>query len=252
VTSSRLRRLRGRLVADLRDQAGTRLRRQLPLSAVTRLVAVARRVAPDRFTDADPFRVVSVDPRTIDRSILEEAPRRPQWGRIQGGGWDRRDEPFAERPIPTAVRRHFAEGVAWDETPLRVHFRAQLERFGNAWGHTSMAGYGAYRDGIEQLYDSIASRGYRSQRELARAGDPGAVPVLDEINVDVGRDGRLLWRAYGQHRLAIARVLGVDAVPVLLHRRHRGWQATRDRARTDPDALARDGSHPDLATIVDR
>ncbi|MEF8814026.1 MAG: hypothetical protein V5A55_09440 [Halovenus sp.] len=251
MTASRLRRLRGRLAAHLQDRTGTRLRRQLPLSAVAALIAATRRVAPDRVTDANPFRVVRVDPRTVERSILESAPKRPQWGRVQGGDWDRQGEPFAERPVPAAVRQHFVEGVAWERTPLRAHFRAQLERFGNAWGHTSMAGYGTYRDGIEQLYDTIASRGYRSQRELADAGDPGAVPVLDEINADIGRDGRLLWRGYGQHRLAIARVLDVEAVPVLLHRRHRGWQATRDRARTDPDSLDRDGSHPDLAAIVD-
>lgn len=250
MTWSRLRRLRGCLAARLQDRSGTRLRRQLPLSAVARLLALAHRGAPGRFTDANPFRVVRVDPRAVERSILETAPKRPQWGRVQGGNWDRQDEPFAERPVPAAVRRHFVEGVAWDETPLRGHFRTQLERFGNAWGHTSMAGYGTYRDGIEQLHDTIASRGYRSQRELADAGDPRAVPVLDEINVDIGRDGRLLWRGYGQHRLAIARALDVEAVPVLLHRRHRGWQATRDRVRTDPDAPDRDGSHPDLPPLV--
>jgi len=251
VTASPPRRLRGRLEARLQGRVRTGLRRQLPLPAVARLIAAARRVAPGRFTGADPFRVVRVDPGTVERSILETAPKHPQWGRVQGGNWDRRTDPFAERAVPRALGQHFADGVPWEETPLRAHFRAQLERFGNAWGHTAMDGYRAYREGVERLYGAIASRGYRSQRELADAGDPEAVPVLDEINVDIGRDGQLLWRAYGQHRLAIARLLNVEAVPVFLHRRHRGWQATRDLARTDPDALARDGTHTDLAPLVD-
>lgn len=208
-----------------------------PTKAIRRYHRLRRRLRPDRYTDADPLAIRWIDPADVRLSVLETAPRFPQWGVVAGGDWDRLGEPFRERPVPRAIVARFEDGRSWQETPLYGHVADQLRRFGNAWGYASIAEFDERCAEIERLYDSIRERGYRTQREIGG-------PPLDEITVDIARDGTLLWRGYGQHRLAIAAVLGIDRVPALVGRRHRGWQRRREAVRSGESVPAID--HPDL------
>lgn len=246
-------RLRGRLTRAARIHVGWPAFRRLPLAPLQRWHRVRRWIRPDRYTDAPAFAILEVDPRRIERSILTTAPRIPQWGRVEGGDWDEAWTPFDERPVSRAVVARDEEGVPWTETALREAFAAELARFGNAWGYGSMAGFERRCEEVETLYRRVRDEGYRRQDALVDRRSPTLVR-LDEINVDVGRDGRLYWRCCGQHRLAIARQVGIDRVPVIVQRRHREWQAIRDRIRrgevADVDANLR--THPDLARLSRR
>lgn len=239
--------LRGRLARAAQRWVTRPCRRRFPFGVWRRLHAVNRRLFPDRFTDADPFTVVFVDPTRITQSILEHSPRYPQWGLVADGDWDQRGTPFTDRTVYRGLVERFENGDEWEETVLYDAFLDQLDRFGNAWGYTTRAGFEQRCQEIEQLYERIDRDGYWSQARLRRAGVT-ATPILDEVNVDIGRDGSLLWRGYGQHRLAIAKLLDIDAIPVLFHRRHRGWQATRDAVRAGSEPAV-DRSHPDLRDI---
>lgn len=47
------------------------------------------------------------------------------------------------------------------------------------------------------------------------------MPVeLNEITVDIGRNGELLYAGFGIHRLSIAKILGIEKVPVIVGMRH--------------------------------
>lgn len=240
-------RLRGLLIVGARAVVEP-ARRRFPFEAFRRLHRVVRRAAPGRRTDADPFTLRWVSPDRIQQSVLESAPKRPQWGRVAAGEWDREHhrEPFADRPGPVAIRERFRDGASWAATPLYDHFHDQIERFGNAWGYRTPAGFAARCVEIERLHRSMRRHGYRDGREI-----DGAVPILDEIGVDMARDGTLLWRGYGQHRLALARLLGIERVPVLVHRRHAEWQSVRDRTRERGEPPAEHAGHPDLRGLVD-
>lgn len=229
--------------------------RRLRLSRCRQLHAVRRRLAPARYTDCDPFALIDVDPERITHSVIETAPKRPQWGRVVDGDWDQHGEPFAERAVPRGLGQRFIEERPWDETALYDAFVDQLQRFGNAWGHRSMAGFAARCQEIEALYESLRGQGYRRQEQLGGVDRPRLAHRADEIGVDIGRDGTLYWRAYGQHRLALAQLLGLESVPAVVHRRHRRWQERRDRLRAGEVALddieaneryAGDSIHPDL------
>lgn len=210
-----------------------------------------------RYTDANPLSLITIDPRRIEQSIIETAPAYPQWGRVQGGDWDRQSEPFDERPVPRAIAAHYTNGRPWRETPLYDHFAELLTRYGDAWGYSSMAGFDRRCAEIERLYESIRNHGYRTRTHAPTTTAETRLPLallIDEINVDIGRDGTPLWRSHGQHRLAIAKLLDIDAVPVFVHRRHRRWQAVRDVVRTTPPSaldthLETVREHPDLASI---
>ncbi|SNR51469.1 hypothetical protein SAMN06264855_11147 [Halorubrum vacuolatum] len=192
-----------------------------------------------------------MDPASITGSLLPHAPKRPQWGRVIDGDWDQHAERFADRAVVRGLREHFEEGTPWRETALLAAFREQLSRFGNAWGYRSIEGFEPRCREIERLYTSLSTDGYRRQETLAGRDRPTLADRADEINVDIGRDGTLYWRAYGQHRLAIAKLLDLESIPVLCHRRHRQWQAKRDRRRLT-GATKATVDHPDLTPLTTR
>ena len=246
------KRVRGSLVVGVRNRVSEPAARRLPLSLLRRGHRLRRRLRPSRYTDADPFALLDVSPERITRSVISSATRPPQWGRVVGGDWDRVREPFDERAVPRGIEQRFVEGRAWRETALFDAYVEQLARFGNAGGHTSLSGFERRCDAVERLYESMRAEGYKRQRELD-GNVPGTLSGrLDEIHVDIGRDGELCWRSYGQHRLAIAKLLGLNTVPVFVHRRHRRWQVVRDdvresRARENVERANR--SHPDLREL---
>jgi hypothetical protein len=108
---------------------------------------------------------------------------------------------------------------------------------------------------LEELYQSLATNGYLTHRQIYRKNrklihsknNDGIHPNVHEINVDVGRDGQLLWRRIGQNRLAIAKILDLDKVPVRILVRHTEWQQIRDAIRS---GNRRPIDHPDLNDIV--
>ncbi|MFC4989666.1 hypothetical protein [Saliphagus infecundisoli] len=73
--------------------------------------------------------------------------------------------------------------------------------------------------------------------------------MLNEVGINVGRDGALLWRHRGLHRLSIAKLLGVDRIPIYVLARHAGWQRVRDRLRAGEPVGTGPDSHPDLADL---
>ncbi|WP_124196873.1 hypothetical protein [Natrarchaeobius chitinivorans] len=125
-----------------------------------------------------------------------------------------------------------------------------------------MSDVGQFFDHLDELHHSIGRDGYQSQEQLDQAMEnpqtgPGCsgTEQMDEIGVNIARDGRLLWQNHGQHRLCIAKLLGVDAVPVHVCTRHEAWQRTRDQIRMDeptPEQLEADYSdHPDLFDLFE-
>ena len=113
-------------------------------------------------------------------------------------------------------------------------------------------------EAIDRLYRNIREDGYKSQRQLLKE-DPETAwsdlndamhPLLNEVAVDIGRDGELLWNICGQHRLAIARILDVDRIPVQVFRRHAKWQKLRNATKDgkQPSESVRD--HPDLQDVL--
>ncbi|MDQ2049463.1 hypothetical protein RBH26_03095 [Natronolimnohabitans sp. A-GB9] len=149
------------------------------------------------------------------------------------------------RTYPKAIEQHFVDGLEWDETVLAEKYDGPaLEERGAE---------------IDRLYHRIRTEGYKSQRQLLEDAPDAAWsglndamhPLANEIAVDIGRNGELLWNMCGQHRLAIAKVLEIDRIPVQVFRRHKDWQALRDRARRGGEIPESVRDHPDLADVLE-
>jgi hypothetical protein len=270
----------GRLLGQSRGTIeGTHSAAERLLSTAVRYYATARvressllgRLRYD--APIDPERLYDVDPRRIERTVswtrisadrkTEEHPlfQQPKYrlaGRVFDGDWDRVDERFRNSTIYQSFRAHFEEEVAWEQTAFYREMLAAIDAGERPWDCHSEAALRRRCEELDRLYDRIATEGYRTQTELHEAGEPSTSPyrlfrvVWAEIGVNVGRDGEWIFQD-GRNRLSMARLLGLDTVPVVVLVRHEEWQRTRDRvARGDlswADLPERLRGHPDLVDL---
>ena len=216
--------------------------------AVTRIVLAWVRVSiktlrylfPNKYTDADPYAVRHVKTDKITHVSNLEGTKRRGW--VMDGNWDQNVDRFLDRPIPNSIEQHFSNGVNWEETALADEYD-DTEQFQQKCEY------------IEQLHEQIVTQGFQCQRELLIT-DPEAAwsgvnttisPVTNEITVDVGRNGEVLFNMLGKHRLSIAKVTGVEKVPVMVSCRHTDWQRIRELDQYE-NAEGKEG-HPDLIDL---
>lgn len=221
----------------------------------------------------DPRRLYAVDPNEIERTVSwtrispdrkgDEHPRfqRPKYrlaGRVFGGEWDRIERYVADSTINRSFRRHFEDGVRWEETQFYDETLAAIDAGETLWDCRSRSDLDQRCAQLDRIYERIAADGYKTQNELHELGDPNISEnqlyrtIWCEIGVHIGRDGEFVFQD-GRNRLAIARVLGVESVPVVILVRHKQWQRTRDRVArgelkrsTLPERLR---DHPDLSDL---
>lgn len=211
---------------------------------------------------ARPYRRIRVDPDLITHVNRYRFDRELGLGQLRGGAWDRPDRrtPIEDEWIYTGLRQRFEDGYTWNET---VYYTAARERFANGnsfWGYDDIDEFRRVRCSyVDDLFEAMQDTGYRPCTE--RAHD---VPASDKRTdtyhhrfdplVTIGRHGEV-FLADGLHRFAIARILGLESIPLNIVGRHRKWQQVRDavaRAATRPTLDAkyeRYLDHPDLDDI---
>lgn len=231
-----------------------------------------------RRTRLRPFEVLTVDPATIDRLVdVDGYPQQTKpaatfpeakfkyAGTVQDGDWDTGVARFEDTDVYRAFEAHFDRGVDWEKTEYFDRVVGYIEEGVDMWGCPTREAFVRRCETIDTLYASINANGYRTQRELGRddVEDPigsSELPwvvrfVYNELTVCIGRDGTVRFFD-GRNRLAIAKLLGLETVPVWVMVRHPQWQAFREELAADPPARSRLqselGSHPDLRSILDR
>lgn len=205
-----------------------------PLTTVRWYLSLRSVLLSEPYSEGDPFELHYVDPTRIEYisglSRIVDGPVPLRWGQIESGDWDQGNELFDDRPAVRSIALHYEQGVAWESTPVREYFGEMIQQVN--WRYSSPDEFDDYTAGIEKLVEAIGSRGYVPKRDLAKRGSIGTndpvPPVLDEVTVDVGRDGQLLWRDFGKHRLAVAKLLDIDRIPVLIGAVHEDFTGTGD------------------------
>lgn len=222
----------------------------------------------DRYPrDVEPFALAWVDPAHISRFTKRPYPFwvgiKHRFGTVRDGTWDRRDEPpieptydgtppelyladrFEDTVLHRSLRDRFCHGIPWDETEFVTTATRIVSNGGTVWnGCQNEADIEATCAGLDQLYDSMRTQGCLSYRQLLRRRDALSVDFLkcleNEIVVDIGRDGSLLF-VDGRHRLSIAKLLGLDRVPIAVLVRHEEWMQSQN-----PGIGRQIPGHPDL------
>jgi len=195
----------------------------------TKSLQVRRAIIPDRFTDADYFKILYVDPARIEKRAIN-LPR--TWGRVIGGTWE--TQSFTDNAFYQALEQRHIKKKSWSEIEHNLN---NTEKWDN-------------------LYNKIQEEGFRSQQELRRENAQSDLFTTDcEVGVGIDNNGELVWIAGGFHRLSIAKLLELPEIPVQVRVRHPAWQAIRNEINEAESASELSErtltqlSHPDLADV---
>ena len=219
-----------------------------------------------------PYEVIQVDPADIEYCTLPSLMAQLGLSRhgchVVDGNWDRRrthegvwyardfDPPvlaaFEDHALYRSMVAHFEEDVPW---PATDWYRWIEETADTPDQYSDIETMERRLAAVDELFDRVASDGYRTQRQLASEEDPPLgrkwfpCPEYYEIDVNISRDGELLFNFNGRHRLAVAKILDLERIPVRVFARHERWQRRRTEALEAEGCDAAGTGHPDTERL---
>lgn len=164
-------------------------------------------------------------------------------GKVLSGDWDRSTIRWETLGFVEGFEAHFVEGVPWSETDFVRKILTDRSDWNRRWESSRWASVSTEAELLGQLstyddlFEDIRTNGYRR------------TDILDELTLNIGRDGRLIHNNSASHHLCIAKILGIDRVPARILVRHRDWQAVRNDVKDGDFHATLAGDHPDLEDI---
>ncbi len=168
-------------------------------------------------------------------------------GSVVGGDWDVNSDRLVEDlGIYQTFVEHFENEVPWEEIESYQRNLKKV-RSGDSKRYPTVEAFERKYTMYDRLYNTFSQDEYLTQKELANhqattgIGDggyaffpslTGSSIIRHEITVNIGRDGTLFLDD-GRHRLLIARIAGLEKVPIRIVARHELWQEIRDMIVTD-------------------
>lgn len=153
-----------------------------------------------------------VNPQEIKLCTLKEFNPFLYDGVLLGGDWDVSQKVFNNLDVFIAFTQHFKSGVTWEKTDF---FRNIINDIKNNneyyWNCQNETEFLERCKSMDKLYKQIKENGYCEQTKLSERRFN--INRIDEISVNVSRNGTLLFNN-GAHRLSIAKILNLEAIPV--------------------------------------
>lgn len=190
----------------------------------------------------DPFELRYINPNEIKYLTRRKVPFYDErWhlsGKVMDSVWDIRDKfefdddydrkewfqtvfptiRYEDSPFHKSLVAHFKSGKSWEDTEWFTTVTKQVLKGNQVWHSCQNVDDIIERCYyIDDLYKDIKKNGYKTQFQL---GNDFKGAVENELMVDIGREGELLF-VDGRHRLSIAKILRLDAIPVQVGVRHR-------------------------------
>lgn len=160
---------------------------------------------------------VWIDPSHIARIYTRnplETPdfKRQHSGMVIDGDWDMHTEPLDTSWKIAACLARFRDGTSWDNTGVYERMSdiiAKRDGFDSCRTHEDVK---ARYIGIDALFYDIRETGYRDATQW-RWGTPR---IPEGVFIHIDRDGEPIFGAIGNHRMGIARALGLTRIPAQL------------------------------------
>lgn len=172
---------------------------------------------------ADPFGYIEVDPLEIAGWYRGDIYSQVSFvGQINRGDWGSRLTPreayMSYNKKYRGVEQRYVEGLPWRETVLFQQYAENLPQEALPKGARDL-------DELERIYEQRYDSLFRALKEDGfRPAGNGVRPVY----VCIDREGGIYYTVDGNHRLAMALVLGIRKIPVQVLRRHKDWQIRRE------------------------
>jgi len=198
---------------------------------------------------AHPNKILWVNPQTINYNVKPslKIDKIIYKGAIKEGDWDLKVKSFNQHKKHVSMKQFFLEGIKWENTKMfKKNYHVKLKEGNKARGFTNLDDLIAYyQNDVELLFEKIKKDGFKI---------PGNRLNKNDMYVYIDRNGKILLGANGNHRLSLAKIIGLKKIPVRVHIRHKDWQKKRDiinKLKTngglnDSKLL----NHPDLQDVI--
>lgn len=226
-----------------------------------------RRVAPDHYSDADPYKVILIPTQRITRMQCRwrgpinlpwlDAGRFRQYssllrrwhaGIVLEGDWDEATESIDDYHLSKIVHERFVRGKEWTDIHYVKKALRKVENGEPAWGNRCRTPGEVFERCryIDALHARLKSEGYNPSHAV------DAKLPFTHFLVNIGRHGEIIRNNDGKHRIILSKVIGIPRLPACVLVRHREWQKIRDAIRRDRDRdlVDRFFHHPDLQDIL--
>jgi hypothetical protein len=119
---------------------------------------------------------------------------------VIGGDWDlERRYPVSEAVKHRSIAQRYGEGRRWEDTDLFRDLYSRRIQSEPIRGEATMAGLLAqYYTRVDGMFADLKANGFRTDRPLPK--------------LLIGRDGEIFIGNQGNHRLAMAQVLGLSKI----------------------------------------
>lgn len=208
------------------------------------------------------FDVTNIDPENITKMPKDPISRWEYLGISRDGGWDQETKKIRSSMKFRSVYNHFAFDTPWEDTDMYQYAMNRVKNGEICWnGCRTVKDVEKRTEEIDQLYIKIKTEGYKSQSEI-QAKDIKSLLLStsfdrskEEIAVAIGRAGEFLF-IDGNHRLAIAKALDLEKIPVHVIFRHSMWEEIRQEIKQSSDLAQLDDKiisyidHPDIKTLI--
>ena len=200
---------------------------------------------------ASPTKIVLIPPHNIVCKLSYDLDI--YYGDILAGNWDiQRSIDMTASAKHHAIHERFVLNIPWEETGLfQSAYAVRFARGEILRGVDNVRDLALeYTKRVDSLYDDMKLNGF-----VIATDDSGRPKTLPHVHI--GRDGQILFGNNGNHRLAIAKIIGLREIPCWVRGRHLEWQELREKVAAAvkanapislPDGLA---DHPDLKDLMD-
>ena len=144
----------------------------------------------------------------IQRKLDDETMARLDRGIKIDSGWYSSTRLFSETAKHRSAELRFLHGVSWEDTPIFEEYRSLFARGNLVRGQKSLEDLVQYyEDRMDKLFHQVQREGL-SRWVVYRS-------PIDEVPwVVAGPHNELVFGSQGNHRLSIAKILGLERFPV--------------------------------------
>ncbi len=156
---------------------------------------------------------------------------------VLDGDWYKRKENIYAGIKYRSLHKRYCEDASWQETPYYDYISDDFESSRLHRKYPNAASPIEALEIYDDIYEDMRRNGFREESNLRGCIGPNGTYIISD----------------GRHRLALAKILGIDTVPVEVYLRHKQWQELRDDVHNNglckSDEHLRD--HPDLQDVLD-
>ena len=174
--------------------------------------------------------------------------------RILDGNWESSNLKFEESLFYKAAFERFIENKKWSTTKYyQTRLEENLENITNKEERKKVKEKFDKRcEEWDNLYETMRVEGYIPRQSIKNDGTNLMARMFDEISVHIGRYGDL-YLCQGRHRLAFAKILENNKVPVIIIVRHKIWVDFKNEIfnymKNNDEKIYRPLTHIDLQYI---